>query len=90
MEKVSDSELQKCKNKMLTYMNFSEASLLNRAISLATYEVLGNANLINEEEKFYDAVSAERILEFAQKTFDRRKKQHPFLFKEKQGVRQNF
>jgi zinc protease len=81
MEKVSDSELQKCKNKMLTYMNFSEASLLNRAISLATYEVLGNANLINEEEKFYDAVSAERILEFAQKTFTEEKSNTLFYLK---------
>ena len=36
---------------MLTYQNFAEASLLNRAIGLATYEELGNANLINEEEK---------------------------------------
>jgi zinc protease len=80
-EKVSDSELQKCKNKMLTYMNFSEASLLNRAISLATYEVLGNANLINEEEKFYDAVSAERILEFAQKTFEEEKSNTLFYLK---------
>lgn len=80
-EKVSESELQKCKNKMLTYMNFSEASLLNRAISLATYEVLGNANLINEEEKFYDAVSAERILEFAQKTFTEEKSNTLFYLK---------
>ena len=80
-EKVSESELQKCKNKMLTYMNFSEASLLNRAISLATYEVLGNANLINEEEKFYDAVSAERILEFAQKTFEEEKSNTLFYLK---------
>lgn len=62
-------------------MNFSEASLLNRAISLATYEVLGNANLINEEEKFYDAVSAERILEFAQKTFEEEKSNTLFYLK---------
>jgi zinc protease len=80
-ENVSDSELQKCKNKMLTYMNFSEASLLNRAISLATYEVLGNANLINEEEQFYDAVSAGRILEFAQKTFMEEKSNTLFYLK---------
>lgn len=72
-ELVNEQELQKCKNKMLTYQNFAEASLLNRAIGLATYEELGNANLINEEEKNYDAVTAERILQFAQQTFGKEK-----------------
>lgn len=83
LEKVNESELQKCKNKMLTYMNFSEASLLNRAIGLATSEVLGNANLINEEEKNYDDVSAERILQFAQQTFTREKSNTLFYLKKK-------
>lgn len=80
-EKVNESELQKCKNKMLTYMNFSEASLLNRAISLAYYELLGNANLINEEEKQYDAVSAEHIQQFAQKTFTKDRSNTLFYLK---------
>ena len=80
-EKVNESELQKCKNKMLTYMNFSEASLLNRAISLAYYELLGNANLINEEEKQYDAVSAEHIQQFAQKTFTKERSNTLFYLK---------
>lgn len=60
-EKVATNELQKCKNKMLTYLNFSEASLLNRAISLAYYELLGDANLINAEEKNYDSVTTSII-----------------------------
>jgi predicted Zn-dependent peptidase len=80
-EKVNESELQKCKNKMLTYMNFSEASLLNRAISLAYYELLGNANLINEEEKQYDAVNAEHIQQFAQKTFTKERSNTLFYLK---------
>ncbi|MCC6582874.1 MAG: insulinase family protein [Chitinophagales bacterium] len=80
-EKVNESELQKCKNKMLTYMNFSEASLLNRAISLAYYELLGNANLINEEEEQYDAVSAEHIQQFAQKTFTKERSNTLFYLK---------
>lgn len=70
-------------------MNFSEASLLNRAISLATYEVLGNANLINEEEKFTMLLAQNAYWNLHKKLL-KKKKQHPFLFKEKQGVRQNF
>ncbi len=58
---VSETEVRKCKNKMLTYMSFSEASLLNRSISLAYYESLGDANHINEEEKNYEEVSAKGI-----------------------------
>ncbi len=68
-ETVNENELLKCKNKMLTSMHFSEASLLNRAISLAYYESLGNANMINEEDKNYEKVSTHHIQEFAKKTF---------------------
>lgn len=82
-ECVSESELQKCKNKMLTSLYFSESSLLNRAISLAYYESLGNANLINEEEKHYDNVTVESIQQFAQKTFT--KEQSNTLFYLKKG-----
>jgi predicted Zn-dependent peptidase len=68
-EKAGDAEVRKCKNKILTYMNFSESSLLNRAISLAYYEKLGNANRINEEEDNYERVSSESIHAFVNKTF---------------------
>jgi len=79
--RVSENELLKCKNKMLTSMHFSEASLLNRAISLAYYESLGDANMINEEEKNYDGVSIESIQQFAQKTFTREKSNTLFYLK---------
>ncbi len=70
---VPEKELQKCKNKVLTYQNFSESSLLNRAISLAYYELLGNANLINEEEQHYEAIQTTDIHRFAKATFDKEK-----------------
>lgn len=64
-ELVDEKELRKAKNKMLTYMNFSDANLLNRISSLAYYEMLGDAWLINKEEAQYEAVSSEDIQEFA-------------------------
>lgn len=85
-EKVGENELQKCKNKMLTQLNFSEASLLNRAIGLASYELLGNANLINEEEKNYDAVTPERIQQFAQSIFALSKSNTLFYLKKEKGA----
>jgi zinc protease len=80
-EKVNEHELVKCKNKMLTSMHFSEASLLNRAISLAYYESLGNANMINEEDKNYDKVTIEKVQHFAQKTFTKEKSNTLFYLK---------
>lgn len=80
-ETVNDNELLKCKNKMLTSLHFSEASLLNRAISLAYYESLGNANMINEEDINYDKVTVQNIQEFAQKTFTKERSNTLFYLK---------
>ncbi|MFN8238810.1 MAG: pitrilysin family protein [Chitinophagales bacterium] len=81
LEPVSEQELQKCKNKMLTYMNFSEASLLNRTISLAYYELLGDANLINEEERHYEAVSTTDVQDYAKRLFRKEKSNTLFYLK---------
>jgi len=52
-EKIAEVELQKYKNKFESSIIFSEMSILNKAINLSFYEVLGDANLINQEtEKF--------------------------------------
>lgn len=80
-EKVNENELLKCKNKMLTSMHFSEASLLNRAISLAYYESLGDANMINEEETNYDKVTIQDIQDFAKKTFTKERSNTLFYLK---------
>lgn len=61
---IHAADLKKVKNMMITYMNFSDASLLNRAISLAYYEMLGDAALINEEEKKYTSVRPDGIRNF--------------------------
>jgi zinc protease len=66
---IGEEELRKVKNKMITYMNFSDASLLNRMISLAYYEMLGDAEWINLEEYKYENVSALEIMAFCQSTF---------------------
>ncbi|HEY1021516.1 MAG TPA: pitrilysin family protein [Flavisolibacter sp.] len=60
-EKISESELQKVKNKTESQMAFEDMSLMNRANSLAFYELLGDASLINTELDKYNQVSAEDI-----------------------------
>jgi zinc protease len=58
---VENSELEKVKNKTESLMAFEDISLVNRANSLATYELLGDADLMNKELGRYQAVTVEEI-----------------------------
>lgn len=60
---VTDKELQKVKNKTESLIAFEDISLMNRANSLATYELLGDADLMNKELLNYQAVTTEDILQ---------------------------
>jgi predicted Zn-dependent peptidase len=60
-EIIAEAELQKVKNKVESLLAFEDISLMNRANSLANYELLGNANLMNEELANYHAVTAKEI-----------------------------
>src|SRR5690242_14333911 len=52
---VSDAELQKVKNKTESIIAFEDITVISRASSLAFYELLGNADLINQELSKYNA-----------------------------------
>ena len=67
---VEEKELQKVKNKTEAALAFEDMSVMNRANSLATYELLGNANLMNEELDKYQAVTVENIRDYSQKFFE--------------------
>ena len=64
-EGITDIELEKAKNKVTAVIEFEDMSLLNRANNIAFYELLGNANLINEELERYHAVTAAALKDFA-------------------------
>jgi zinc protease len=67
---ISVAELEKVKNKTESAMAFEDMSLMNRASSIAMYELLGDADLINKELDKYRAVTAEAIREQAKIIFD--------------------
>lgn len=69
-ELVNPSELQKVKNKTESLMAFEDISIANRANSLATYELLGDADLMNKELAMYQAVTEEQIKKECQTLFD--------------------
>jgi predicted Zn-dependent peptidase len=66
---VSDNELQKCKNKIESTITFSEADIMTKATNLAISELLGNANLINEEIDRYTKVTAQEMKHVANELF---------------------
>lgn len=69
-EGISVAELEKVKNKTEIAMAFEDMSVMNRASSIAMYELLGNADLINTELEKYRAVTAENIIELSRIIFD--------------------
>lgn len=68
-EGVTESELQKAKNKIEAMIAFEDMSLLNRANNLAFYELMGDAALINAEWTKYQAVTAEYLQQIAKDIF---------------------
>jgi predicted Zn-dependent peptidase len=64
-ELIDEIELQKCKNKVESSLTFSETDVLTKATNLAISELLGSADLINEEITRYSKVTAEKIKEQA-------------------------
>jgi predicted Zn-dependent peptidase len=57
---ISVAELEKVKNKTESTMAFEDMSVMNRAASLAYYELLGDADLMNTElGKYHDVTAAE-------------------------------
>jgi zinc protease len=66
---VTDEELTKVKNKIESTMVFSEMSLLDKAMNLAFFELLGDANRLNSETQKYLDVTAEQLQQQAQAIF---------------------
>jgi predicted Zn-dependent peptidase len=58
---LSDSDLERIKNKISTAKEFQEQGLLNRAMNLSLFELLGDANGINEEATLYESITAAHI-----------------------------
>lgn len=68
-EAVPIEELQKVKNSLISSICYSEVSILHKAINLAYFEMLGDADLINRQEEDYKNVVAEDILRVASLMF---------------------
>ena len=63
---INDEELKRLKLKIRTSREFQEQALLNRAMNLCFYELLGDANGMNEEAQIYQAIESSHLLALAQ------------------------
>lgn len=62
---IDSRELQKLKNKVISSLCISDLSVLNKSMSMAYFEYLGQIDLMNLQEELYEAVTSEQILSSA-------------------------
>jgi zinc protease len=62
-------EMEKVKNKFESSTVFANTSILNKAINLSFFELLGNPELINTEVEEYRKVNQEMVIEAIRKYF---------------------
>lgn len=68
-EKISEHEFEKVKNKYESSIVFGETSILNKAMNLGYYQMLGDAGMINTEVSRYRSVVASDIRDVAADLF---------------------
>jgi len=68
-ELVTEYELQKIKNKMESINVFGEMSVLNKAINLCSFELLGDAQMINQQMDNYTSITPRDLQEEAMEIF---------------------
>lgn len=66
---LSENEVQKVINKTESMISFEDMGIMNRAHSLAFYELLGDGELMNQELEKYQQVTAAQIQAVAKNIF---------------------
>src|SRR5690606_28343363 len=66
---LDEAMLQKQKNKFETFYNYQYTTLMNRAINLAFFDMIGKAEDMFSEIKKYEALTVEQVKNTAKSTF---------------------
>jgi zinc protease len=64
---IPDYEIEKVKNKFESSTVLSNSGILNKAVNLSMFELLGDPDLINQEVDYYRAVTSEMVRDAAMK-----------------------
>ena len=83
---IRDEELQKLKNKIESVNVFSQMKVVDKAMNLAYFELLGNADMINNEVEKYNAVSPKDIKIMANKAFCKGNCSKLYYFSKKEAL----
>lgn len=67
---VTEAELEKVKNKTESSIAFEDMGIMNRAASIAYYELLGDATLMNTELERYQEITVADIQNYSKKIFN--------------------
>lgn len=64
---IDDTELEKVKNKIEANFTYGQSSILNKAMNLGFFGLLGDPKMVNQEIDHYLSVSSEELRSFADK-----------------------
>jgi len=67
IQDLSEAALQRLKNKLEATFVLQQTTLLNKAITMALYDSIGNIELINELPAIYQSITLEEVKEGARK-----------------------
>ena len=67
--KISDYELEKVKNKFEANTLFGELNVMNKAMNLGYYQMIGDLELINREVEIYRSLMREEVADFSERVF---------------------
>ena len=81
--KISDYELEKVKNKFEANTLFGELNVMNKAMNLGYYQMIGDLPLINREVDIYRSLTRDEVADFSQRTF-RKENSSTLIYRAKQ------
>lgn len=71
-EPLTDTEINKLNIKIRTAREFQDQGLLNRAMNLCQYELLGDAAAINEDLNVYQSITSDHICEIGKQVLNKK------------------
>ncbi len=66
---VSNYEMEKVKNKFEANMLMGEINVMNKAMNLGFYAMIGDLELLNTEADIYRSITREELMSFAERVF---------------------
>jgi predicted Zn-dependent peptidase len=66
---ITEYEVEKVKNKFEANTPFGELNVMNKAMNLGYYEMIGDLGLINREVEIYRSLQATDVADFSKRTF---------------------